>query len=106
MAYLHDVEEQIRVADSKSNDNASELQRVETKLSQTKVELLEADLKKHHGALSVSRQAIEGKLAITRKLMVSLEANRAKVEMLEDELQQVKHRNLEWLIKIDLKLCS
>ncbi|KAI9555275.1 structural maintence of chromosome protein 3 [Daphnia sinensis] len=36
---------------------------------------------KHGGELSISRQALERKLAITRKLMMSLEANRTKVEM-------------------------
>ncbi|XP_057366542.1 structural maintenance of chromosomes protein 3-like [Daphnia carinata] len=88
LAYLHEVEIEIQVADYKCNENASELQKIETKLSQTKVELLEEDLKKQRSTLSLSRQALEGKLAITRKLMMSVEANRAKIEMLEDELEK------------------
>ncbi|KAI9562752.1 structural maintence of chromosome protein 3 [Daphnia sinensis] len=88
LAYLKEVESQIRVADHKCNENASELQKIETKLSQTKIGLLEEDLKKHGGELSISRQALERKLAITRKLMMSLEANRANLQMLEDEFQK------------------
>lgn len=91
LSCLHEVETQIKEVDCKCNEIVSQLQRVENKISQTKLGILEEDLMKQRGALLGSKQAMEGKNALVRKLQLSLEANRAQLRMLEDELQQVIH---------------
>lgn len=89
LSCLHEVETQIKEVDCKCDDIVSQLQRVENKISQTKLGILEEDLMKQRGALLGTKQAMEGKNALIRKMQLSLEANRAQLRMLEDELQQV-----------------
>lgn len=89
LSCLLEVEMQIKEVDFKCNDIVSQLQRVENKISQTKLGILEEDLMKQRGALLGTKQAMEGKNALIRKMQLSLEANRAQLRMLEDELQQV-----------------
>ena len=89
MSCLQQVETQIKEMDCKCNEIASQLQLVENKISQTKLDILEEDLMKQRGAYSISKQAMEGKSLLARKLKMSLESNRAQQNMLEEELQQV-----------------
>lgn len=88
---LQAVEEQMREIDCNFIEIASQLQRVENKISQTKLDTLEQDLMKQRGAYSVSKEAVEGTHLLVRKLKMSLEANRAQIKMLEEELQQVMY---------------
>lgn len=102
LSCVHEIEKQIKEVDCKCNDIMSRLQRVENRISQTKLGNLEEDLMKQRGSVFVSKQAMEGKSALIRKLKLSLDSNRAQFQMLENELQQVLHPDLFGNISISI----
>ncbi len=68
LSCLHEVETQIKEVDCKYHEIVSQLQRVENKISQTKLGILEEDLMKQRGALLGTKQAMEGKNALIRNM--------------------------------------
>lgn len=86
---LQDVEEEIRLANTKCDEIVNELQRVVSKIDRTNLSLMEENLQRQCNALSVATQVLESNLSLERKLTLSLEVNRAKVNTLKQELLQV-----------------
>ena len=89
LASLQEVENEIKEIDCNYIEITNQLQRLENKIRQNKLDILEEDLRKQKSAYSVSKQAIEGKNAFVRNVKMSLESNRAQIKMLQEELQQV-----------------
>nr|CAH0113588.1 unnamed protein product [Daphnia galeata] len=88
LASLQEVENEIKEIDCNHIEITNQLQRLENKIRQNKLDFLEEDLRKQKSAYSVSKQAIEGKNAFVRNVKMSLESNRAQIKMLQEELQQ------------------